>query len=99
MVGELLWVFRAFLPSITSFYTALLKHCGRDKSLERPLDVLELWLQKQRHSLFMSVQFHGDHKTSHKVDVYMATLSSGDITRFKTVVPELYNVFLHSPME
>ena len=62
-----------------------------------PLHVLKQWLGgKQWHTpcetlslhkaSFVSVEFHGDHKTAYKDEVNLATLSSGGITGYKAVM-------------
>ena len=52
-----------------------------------PPHVLRLWFWASMGmlSLFMSVEFYGDHKT-HKVEVILTILTFRDITGFKTVV-------------
>ena len=72
----------AFLPSIASFYTTFLKHCGRGESLGTITCLKTVVGGKQGHvpckifmlqqSLFLvSVEFNGDHKT-YKVEVNLA---------------------------
>ena len=82
------------LPSL--FYATFLKNCGRDVSLGLP-HVLKLWLGVSNGML--PVKYFNSNKASfcisqislrshgcHKDDVNLATLSFGDIARFKTVV-------------
>ena len=85
------------LPSRGSFSTTFHKNCVRGESLGT-ITCLETvvgvskgmlpvkYLLLQQSPFFVSVKFHGDHKTVTKMRQNLVALSFGDITGFKTVV-------------
>ena len=67
----------AFVPSRASFSATFLKHCGRGESLGTTTCLQTVFVGRQGYSpcnilslhqnLFVSDEFHGDHKTVTKL--------------------------------
>ena len=91
------------MSSLASFSATFIKHCGkgecfRDTTCLKTVvgvskGMLPVKYLRSNKASFVSVEFHGDHKT-HIVVVNQATLSFWDITRCKTVVSTCLTVIM-----